>query len=372
MKFIPVNRPLIIGNEKKYLLDCINSGYISSVGKYVKKFENKFAKYIGKKYAVSVSNGTTALQIAMDALELKKNSEVIMPAFTIISCIYPVIRNELKPILVDSDIKNWNLDIDLLKKKITPKTKCIIAPHIYGLPVDMSPLMKIAKEKKIYVIEDTAEAIGLDYNGKKCGSFGDLSTFSFYANKHITTGEGGMILTDNLKLAEKCKSLRNIYFNDVRRFKHFELGWNSRFTNLQAAVGLAQLEKIKYFVSIKRKIGALYQKNIVSNKNFNKPQTIFKNSKNIYWVYGIVLKNKFKNKLQFIKKKLHKNNIETRDFFYPLHKQPILNKLGLFKNERYPNAEYISKNGFYIPSGLGMTKNEQLNVIKVINKVLEN
>ena len=204
---IPVNQPLLSNREKELLVECIDTGWISSDGPFVRKFEEKFSSFIGADHGIAVSNGTAALETALFAARIGKNDEIIMPAFTIISCIYPVIRNKLKPILVDSDIKNWNLDIDLLKKKITPKTKCIIAPHIYGLPVDMSPLMKIAKEKKIYVIEDTAEAIGLDYNGKKCGSFGDLSTFSFYANKHITTGEGGMILTDNREAMWELKKM---------------------------------------------------------------------------------------------------------------------------------------------------------------------
>ena len=252
MKFIPVNRPLFIGNESKYIMDCIKSGYVSSEGAYVKKFEKKFAKYIGKKFAISVSNGTVALQIAYDSLGLKKDSEVILPAFTIISCIMPVIRSGGKPILVDVDRKTWNLDVELLEKKITSKTKCIIAPHMYGLPIDMEPLRKIAKRKNIFIIEDAAEVLGLKYKNKQCGSFGDISTFSFYANKHITTGEGGMIVTDNRKLAEKCRLYRNLYFNTERRFKHYELGWNSRFTNIQAAVGLGQLETIDKFIKKKK------------------------------------------------------------------------------------------------------------------------
>ena len=372
MKFIPVNRPIFIGNESKYIMDCIKSGYVSSEGVYVKKFEKKFAHYIGKKYAISVSNGTAALQIAYDSLGLKKDSEVILPAFTIISCIMPVIRSGGKPILVDVDRKTWNLDIKLLEKKITSKTKCIIAPHMYGLPIDMAPLKKIAKKKKIFIIEDAAEVLGLKYKNRQCGSFGDISTFSFYANKHITTGEGGMIVTDSPKLAEKCRLYRNLYFNTERRFKHYELGWNSRFTNIQAAVGLGQLETINKFIKKKRIIGKKYKKEILDNKNFDKPLAASFGSENIYWVYGLVLKNKLENKLKKIMKILKENNIDTRNFFYPLNKQPVLNKIGMFKNEKYPNAEYIAENGFYIPSGLGTSLSEQNRVIKIINKTLTN
>ena len=372
MKFIPVNRPIFIGNESKYIMDCIKSGYVSSEGVYVKKFEKKFAHFIGKKYAISVSNGTAALQIAYDSLGLKKDSEVILPAFTIISCIMPVIRSGGKPILVDVDRKTWNLDVKLLEKKITSKTKCIIAPHMYGLPIDMAPLKKIAKKKKIFIIEDAAEVLGLKYKNRQCGSFGDISTFSFYANKHITTGEGGMIVTDSPKLAEKCRLYRNLYFNTERRFKHYELGWNSRFTNIQAAVGLGQLETINKFIKKKRIIGKKYNKEILDNKNFDKPLAASFGSENIYWVYGLVLKNKLENKLKKIMKILKENNIDTRNFFYPLNKQPVLNKIGMFKNEKYPNAEYIAENGFYIPSGLGTSLSEQNRVIKIINKTLKN
>ena len=245
---IPVNEPLLKGNEKKYVLKSLKDGFVSSSGPLVKKFEKKFARRLKKKYAISVSNGTAAIQLAFESLNLKKGDEVILPTFTIISCILPVVRSKVTPILVDSDPITWNMKIQDVVKKITKKTKLIIVPHIYGLPVDMDPLLKIVKKKKIKIIEDTAEVLGLKYKNKECGTFGDISTFSFYANKHITTGEGGMILTDNKEIADKCKSLRNICFNEERRFLHYELGWNYRFTNIQAAIGLAQLEKLNSFI----------------------------------------------------------------------------------------------------------------------------
>ena len=238
---VPVNEPYLFGNEKKYLLKCLKDGYISSSGKFVKKFEEKFAKRVNRKFAISVSNGTAALQLAFEALNIKKKEEVILPSFTIISCVLPVIRSGAIPVLVDSDPNTWNMDVNKIEKKITSRTRAIIAPHIYGLPIDMDPLLKIAQKYKLKVIEDAAEVLGLKYKNKECGSFGDVSTFSFYANKHVTTGEGGMIVTNNPQIAEKCKSLRNLCFNNKKRFVHYDLGWNYRFTNMQAAVGILSL-----------------------------------------------------------------------------------------------------------------------------------
>jgi perosamine synthetase len=251
---VSVNEPLLRGNEKKYLLNCLDDCYISSAGKYIDQFENKFAKKVNRKYAIAVSNGTVALQLAFDSLDIKKNDEIILPSFTIISCILPIIRLGAKPIVIDSDFKTWNMDVSKIEEVITKKTKAILVPHIYGLPVDMDPLIKIAIKFKLKIIEDAAEVLGLKYKKKQCGSFGDISTFSFYANKHITTGEGGMIVTDNKKIADKCRSLRNIYFNKFKRFYHYGIGWNARLTNLQASIGLAQLERLSQFVKIKRRI----------------------------------------------------------------------------------------------------------------------
>ena len=366
---VPVNEPILNGNEKKYLLNCLNDGFISSAGEYIEKFETKFAKKVNRKYAIAVSNGTVALQIAFDSLNIKKNDEVILPTFTIISCILPIIRVGAKPILIDSDIKTWNMDTEKIEKVITKKTRAILAPHIYGLPVDMDPLMKIAKKFNLKLIEDAAEVLGLEYKNKPCGSFGDISTFSFYANKHITTGEGGMIVTNNKEIAHRCQSLRNIYFNKFKRFVHHGMGWNARLTNLQASVGLAQLEKLDQFVKIKRKIGNTYNKHLVQSENYSKPLDKTDHAKNIYWVYGILLK-KNAHSVTNIVKKLLREGIETRPFFWPLHKQPILKKMGLFKKVKLPVSEFLSKNGFYLPSGLALSKKQQLYVIKKFNNII--
>jgi len=367
---IPVNEPYLFGNEKKYLIRCLNDGYISSSGQFVKEFEKKFAKRVNRKFAISVSNGTAALQLAFESLNIKKKEEVILPSFTIISCILPVIRSGAIPVLIDSDPVTWNMNVNKIEKKVTSKTRAIIAPHIYGLPIDMDPLLKIAKKYKLKVIEDAAEVLGLKYKNRECGSFGNVSTFSFYANKHITTGEGGMIATDNRKIAEKCKSLRNICFNNKRRFLHYDLGWNYRFTNLQSAIGLAQLEKLNRFVRKKRKIGKIYNKELSRIKVFNTPLDTKEYAKNIYWVYGLVLKKNSPISLNTLMKKLKQYGIETRNFFWPLHQQPVLKKMGFFKNIKLPVAEYLGKNGLYLPTGLSITSMQQKYVINKIKKII--
>jgi len=371
MKFtVPVNEPCFFGNERKYLLKCIKDGFISSVGQSVKEFERKFAKRLNRKFAISVSNGTAALQLAFESLNIKKEEEVILPSFTIISCILPIIRCGAIPILIDSDPVTWNMDVKKIEDRITSKTRAIIAPHIYGLPIDMDPLLKIAKKYKLKVIEDAAEVLGLKYKNKECGSFGDVSTFSFYANKHITTGEGGMIVTNNKEIYERCKSLRNICFDEKRRFVHYELGWNYRFTNLQASVGLAQLEKLNHFIMKKRKIGKIYNKELSNINTFYTPLDEQKYAKNIYWVYGLVLKRNSNISLSTFMKKLMKEGVETRNFFWPLHQQPILKKMGFFKKIKLPVAEYLGRNGLYLPTGLSLTTSQQKFVINKVKKII--
>ena len=367
--FVPVNEPMVSNIESKYLLSCIKNKEISSSGKYVKEFEKRFAKRINRKYAVTVSNGTAALQLAYECFNLKKGDEVILPAFTIISCILPIIRSGATPILVDSDIHTWNMDINQVKNSITNKTKAIIVPHIYGLTVDLDPIIDLCKNKKIKIIEDSAESLGLNYKGKPCGSFGDVSTFSFFANKHITTGEGGMIVTNDKKIYETCKSLRNIFFNQKRRFVHYGLGWNYRLSNIQAALGLAQLKQLNKFVKIKRNIGNKYKSHLKNITQVIQPLKKLKYCENIYWVYGLVIKKESKLKLEEIRKKLSARGIETRNFFWPLNKQPILNKMGYFKNQKFPVAEYLGKNGFYIPTGLSLTQKQQNYVIENIKNI---
>ena len=373
-KFIPVNVPKIFNQEKINVKKCLEEGWISSEGKYVKKFEQTFSKYNKRIYGIAVSSGTAALEISMKSLNLRKGDEIIIPTFSIISTALCVIKLGLKPILVDSDLKTWNMDSAQVIKKITKKTKAIIITHIYGFPVDMKMILKVAKAKNIKIIEDSAEMIGQTYFKRKCGSFGDLSTFSFYANKHITTGEGGMILTNNKKLYDKCKSLRNLCFGSgVNRFNHDDIGWNYRMTNLQAALGCGQLQNIYKIIKRKREIGRRYISILNKcNKIYIQPYKL-NYSKNIFWVFGVLLKKNINISRDQIIKRLYNYNIQTRNFFHPMHKQKIFQKMKLFsKKQKFLNAEYLSKYGFYLPSGLGITNNEIDFVGKTLVKILEN
>ena len=371
-KFIPVNVPKIFNQEKINVKKCLDTGWISSEGIYVKKFEESFSRYNKRTYGVAVSSGTAALEIGMKSLNLKEGDEVIIPTFSIISTALCVIKLGLKPVLVDSNIYTWNMDSDQVIKKITKKTKAIIITHIYGFPVDMKKILAIAKKKNIKIIEDSAEMIGQTYFKKRCGTFGDLSTFSFYANKHITTGEGGMILTNNKKMYNKCKSLRNLCFGiGTKKFNHDDIGWNYRMTNVQAAIGCGQLKNISWIIRRKRQIGKRYISILKKcNKIYIQPYKL-SYSKNIFWVFGILLKKNANISRDQVTKKLLKHNIQTRNFFYPMHKQKIFKKMRLFpKKQKFPNSDYLSKKGFYLPSGVGITNVEIDFVAKTLLKIL--
>ncbi len=372
-QIIPVNRPKIFPEDIKSVSKALKESWISGEGPYIKKFENNFAKYHKKKYGISVSNGTAALEVAIKSLNLKKGSEIIIPAFSIISTALCVIKNNLKPILVDVDLESWNMCPEQVLKKINKKTKAIIITHIYGFPVHMEKILKTAKKKKILIIEDAAEMIGQRYKNKLCGSFGDISTFSFYANKHITTGEGGMILTNSKKIYEKSKSLRNLSFGlGSNRFNHEDIGWNYRLSSLQAAMGISQLKKINKLVKRKREIGKLYYKYLKKNKQIQIQNLSNKYSRNIFWVFGILLKPSKKYSRDKVVKKLLKNNIQTRNFFYPMHKQKIFKRMKIFnKNSKFPHSEHLSRNGFYLPSGLGIKNSEIIYTCKILNRIFK-
>jgi perosamine synthetase len=371
---IRVNKPLFLGNEKKYLLNCIKTGWISSDGPYVKKFEERFAKFVDRKFSSTVTNGSVALEIALRSLKLKKCSEVIVPTFTIISCCNAIINAGLKPVLVDCDFKTWNMNAEEVKKKISKTTSAIMIVHIYGITVDIDPILAIAKKKKIKVIEDASEMHGQEYKGKKCGTFGDVSTFSFYVNKHITTGEGGLILTNKKKIYEEILKLKNLYFGEgTNRFKHKDIGWNQRFTNLQAAIGLAQLERIQKIVKKKRFIGEYYAKKLETlSDKLHLPLVYTTYCKNIFWIYGLVIRDNIKINAEFVINSLKKKGIECRPFFYPMHYQSVYSKMKIFTKEKYPISEKISKKGFYIPSGLGITRKEQDIVINQVINIFKN
>lgn len=367
MNFIPVNEPLLNGNEKKYLNECVDTGWISSEGPFVKRLEDNMAAYVGRKHAAAVSNGTVALDLAIEALELNPGDEVIMPAFTIISCILGLVRRGIKPVLVDSDPDTWNMDVSHIEEKITAKTKAIMVVHIYGLPVDMDPVIELAQKYELMIIEDGAEAHGLEYKGKKCGSFGDISIMSFYPNKHVTTGEGGMVLTDNERMYERCNSFRNLCHKPGFRFVHEELGYNYRMSNIQAAVGVAQLEKIEEHLQKKQEMGKLYQEIFRNNEKFQKPLEKTSYAQNVYWVFGLVMDKSDKRSAHEVIEQLAKEGIGCRPFFYPMNLQPALKKLGLFEGESYPVAEWLYEKGFYVPSGLSLTEEQMLYIGEKVN-----
>ena len=382
---IPVNEPLIGEKEFQYVTECLKSGWISSAGKFIDEFEEKWAAYCGMKYGIAVSSGTAALQIAVECLDLKSGDEVIMPTFTIISCVLSVIYNGGKPVLIDSEPKTWTMDTSQIEKKITERTKAIMPVHIYGHPCNMEPIWELAKKYNLVIIEDSAEAHGAEYRveiqsdkenhkhykWEKCGSLGDISCFSFYANKIITTGEGGMVLTNNEEYAEKAKLLRNLCFRKERRFYHTELGHNFRLTNLQAAIGLAQLERINELVEKKRWIGRLYNEKLKDVSGLILPvEELW--AKNVYWMYGILLDDKTGMDANEFAIRLREYGVNTRPFFLGMHEQPVFHQMGLFKDESYPVAEKIARQGLYLPSGLTIKEKEIKKIIKAIEEILEN
>jgi len=359
---IPVNQPLLDGNESKYLQECISSGWISSEGPFVERFEFGMAAVTGRKHAVAVSNGTNALEIAVAALHLEAGDQIVVPTFTIISCVAAVLRNNCVPLFVDSESDTWNMDVgklaefvtDEIERKGNRRLKAIMVVHVYGLPVAMAPVLELAGRYGLKIIEDAAEMHGQICDGKPCGSFGDLSTFSFYPNKHITTGEGGMVLTDDDDLAEHCRNLRNLCFQAGKRFVHEELGYNFRMSNLQAAVGVAQLERLDEFVATKRRMGRKYTELLGDCAALELPLAGTAYAENIYWVYGIVLKDTLSFDAEAVMRRLGNRGIGTRPFFWPMHEQPVLKRMGLISGAEYPVAERLARRGFYLPSGLAL------------------
>lgn len=367
---ILVNNPLLGKREKELLSECIDTNWISSDGPFVKKFEEMFSKYTGAKYGISVCNGTVAIELALAAMDVGPGDEVILPAHTIISCVMGIIRRGATPVLVDVEPDTWTISPEQVKQKVNSKTKAIMPVHMFGHPCDMDPLLEIADKHNLLIIEDAAEVHGAEYKGRKCGSIGDISTFSFYANKIITTGEGGMVLTSNEKFAERAKSFRNLCFLPQQRFLHEDLGYNFRFTNLQAALGVAQMERVEDILKIKIKQGKKYREalkdipqiNLQANKEWAKP---------VYWVNSVLLKDGVNIDAVEWAKILLSEGIQTRPFFYPLNKQPVLNKMGLFVGERYPISEKISTKGLYLPSGVALTSEEQEKVINIVKSTLK-
>ena len=369
-KLVPVNEPLLDGREKDYIIECLDTGWISSEGTFVERFEQQFAARVGRGFGIAVCNGSAALEAAVAALGIGPGDEVILPTFTIISCAAAIIRAGATPVLIDSHQQTWNMDVDQVADNISRRTKAIMAVHIYGLPVDMEPLLALAQERGLHIIEDAAEVIGQTYKGRPCGSFGDISTFSFYSNKHVTTGEGGMIVTDDEALARKCRSLRNLCFQPEKRFVHNDLGWNMRMTNLQAAIGLAQLERLDRHIDRKRRMGRRYTELLEETSGLQLPVSNTNYAENIYWVYGVILEEQVAFAAREAMSKLGHLNIATRPFFWPMHEQPVFQKMGLFHASSFPVAERMARRGFYIPSGLALSNQQMEQTVSALKEIM--
>ena len=353
---IPVCEPSLGGNELEYVTDAVRSGWISSGGDYLKRFEEGFAAYVGVGQGIGTTNGTTALHLALAALGIGPGDEVIIPDFTMISSAFAVCYCGAMPVFVDADPETWNMDVSQIAARIGPRTKAIMAVHIYGHPTDMDPLLALAKDRGLAVLEDAAEAHGAEYKGRRCGSIGDLAAFSFYANKAITTGEGGMVVTNDQTLAEECRSLRNLSFprSGGRVYRHDRIGFNYRMSNLQGALGLAQLERIDTYVAARRAHAARYDERLGRLASVQRP--VERDwARNSYWMYGIVLRDDARVGRDDLAARLSAEGIETRPFFQPMHVQPALLGYGADGSGRYPVADRLAARGLYLPSGSDLT-----------------
>lgn len=375
---IPVNEPALTERDLELVSECVRTAWVSSAGKYIEAFEQGWAAYCGRKYGIAVSNGTTALQVACRCAGLGPGDEVILPTFTIISCALAIVETGATPVLVDSDPRTWCMDASHVAAKLTSRTKAIMPVHIYGHPVDMDSLLHLASKHGLAIIEDAAEAHGAEYLSgrggtspawRRCGSFGALSTFSFYANKLITTGEGGMVLTDDPGLAEKARGLRNLCFVPERRFLHRDLGYNYRMTNVQAAMGVAQLERFPSIVVRKREIAARYTEGLSDLAGIQLPVEEAW-ARSVYWMYGLVLDESVGFDAVEASRRMRAEGVETRPFFLGMHAQPVFHARELFNGAAYPVADRLAERGLYLPSGLALRDEDVDQVIGAARKVL--
>jgi perosamine synthetase len=350
--FVPVSRPHIWGDEKRRLCEAIDGGWISSRGPFLDEFEERFAERVGTRYAAAASSGTAAVHLALSVLDLKDGDEVIVPDFTMISPVLAALACGAIPVPVDAD-ETWNMDVESVERAITERTRAIVVVHTYGHPARIDRIMEIAGRNGLRVVEDAAEALGARVAGRPVGSFGDLAIFSFYANKVLTTGEGGMVVTNDPDLCERVKAKRNLCFggDEETRFIHEEIGFNYRMTNLQAAVGLAQLQHLDEAVEAKIAIAREYSARLRDVPGIAIPPDS-NWGPNVYWVYGVLIEDAFGPDRKTVQAELKRNGIETRRFFHPLHRQPIIPKAGI--REKFPMSARISERGMYLPSYIGM------------------
>lgn len=375
---IPVNEPLLAQEDFERLQEAFTSGWISSAGRYVDEFEQKWADYCGVAHGIAVSNGTTALQVAVEAVGVGVGDEVIMPSYTIVSCASAVVRAGGKPVLVDCDALTWCMKVDEIEARVNPRTKAIMVVHIFGHPVDMDPIMAIAKRHGLIVIEDAAEVHGAKYlSGRTtneprwqiCGGIGHIATFSFFANKLITTGEGGMVITNSDEFARRSRDLRNLCFRTDRRFLHTEHGYQFRLTNMQAAIGVGQVGRIESIVDRKRWIAGEYKRHL---DQFHELQLPMEHpwARNVYWVYAMVLDDRIPFEAAEFASGLRALGVETRPFFLGMHEQPVFHDMGLFNGEQYPVTERIARRGLYVPSGLAITEQQIEDVSRAVAAVI--
>ena len=362
---IPIAEPSLGEEELKNVIEAVKSGWISSKGPFIEEFEQNFSNYCGRKYGVATSNGTVALHLALKALGIAKGDKVIVPDLTFVAVANTVTYCNAKPVFVDSHPDYWCIAPDKIEEKITPKTKAIIPVHLYGHPCDMDAIQGIAEAHNLYVIEDAAEAHGAEYKGKKVGSFGDISCFSFYGNKTMTTGEGGMCLTNNEDLAENMRILRDHGMNSNKRYWYDIIGFNYRMTNLQAAIGVAQLKKLDRFVEKKREIARYYSEELkdLKGKELVTLHPEMPWAKCVYWMYCILVEDKIGMSRDNLMKKLEQKGFDTRPFFYPMHVMPPYKN-----NEEFTVAEGISRKGINLPSGVNLMKENIEEVVSTIKR----
>lgn len=364
---VPVNEPVITASAKRYVAEAMESGWVSSAGKYIDLFEERFARYLGMKHAITTTSGTTALHIGLEVLGIGDGDEVIVPNFTMIASVFAILYTGAKPVFVDSDPEIFNIDISQIEGKITERTKAIMPVHIYGHPVDMDPLLEIARRHSLSVIEDAAEVHGARYKGRLCGTMGDVGCFSFYGNKIITTGEGGMVVTNDDAYAARARSLKDLAHSRQKRFRHDAVGYNYRMTNLQAACGLGQLEHIEEFLEKKRWMAAAYARQLQGIPGLRLPITK-EWAENVYWMYAVLLEDPSPLSRDAFCTKLKERGVDTRDFFLSSATQPCLAHLGQ-QRERFPVSEYIAEHGFYLPSGLALTQEQMDYVCAMVREV---
>jgi perosamine synthetase len=370
--FVPVSKPLLGKEEQERVNDAICSGNISSFqGGYIKEFEEKFASFVGVKHAISVSSGTAALHLAVIALGLKEGDEIIVPTLTMMSSIFAPLYERLVPVPIDIDEKTYNIDPKLIEDKITEKTKAIMVVHLYGHPVDMDPIISIAKKHNLFVIEDAAEAHGAKYKEKMVGGIGDIGCFSMYANKIVTTGEGGMVTTNNDEYAEKIRNVKALSFGKEHKLMHQSLGYNYRLANLQAAIGVGQLEKIDKIIKLKRDMGSYYLSNLKDLEECIILPHEADYAFSVYWMFHVVLTGKLSGRRSEFINLLKESGVETREDFIPYHEQKIFIEKGLVSGNECPLSSKYAKDGLYLPSGTDITEEELEYVSNVVHGVVE-